>query len=81
MILGDNQGCLVLVEDQSFHDRTKHIPIQYHYTRERVAAREVKFTWILSRDNIADIFTKSLPRPSFERFRALIGVGPPPSSS
>jgi hypothetical protein len=36
----DCQSAISLTKDQMFHERTKHIDIKYHYTREIVA--EVK---------------------------------------
>ena len=36
VIFGDSQGALALVQNPVFHPRSKHIAIQYHFTRELV---------------------------------------------
>ena len=44
----------------------KHSSLAYHYVRWHVAARIVSLSWISTHDNIADTFTKSLPRVTRE---------------
>lgn len=65
----DNQAAMMFAESVVFHARSKHIDIRYHFVRERVASHEVKLTHCASEDNLADIFTKALPRPLFEKLR------------
>jgi hypothetical protein len=50
-----------------FHARTKHIEIDFHFIRERVAMGALKVWFISSQDQLADIFTKALAREIFER--------------
>jgi hypothetical protein len=73
----DNRGARMLTEDPSFHQRTKHIEVQHHYSRECAERRLVHFVDVPTKDNLADVFTKALPSPSFERFRELAGVKHP----
>jgi hypothetical protein len=49
-----------------FHARTKHIEIDFHFVREKVAAGALKVWFIFSRDQLADIFTKSVGRDMFD---------------
>jgi hypothetical protein len=35
-ILANNQGAIVLIKDNKFHVRTKHIDLCYHFIREAV---------------------------------------------
>jgi hypothetical protein len=37
IIYGDNQGAITLAKNRQFHARTKHIDIQHHFVREKVA--------------------------------------------
>ena len=48
-----------------FHARSKHIAVDYHYIRERVAANQVAVRHISSSDQLADLFTTPLPVSRF----------------
>jgi histone deacetylase 1/2 len=65
----DNIGATYLSSNPLFHARTKHIEVDYHFVRERVAQKRLHIKFILSKDQLADIFTKPLPLPLFEAFR------------
>nr|VWO95646.1 Alcohol oxidase [Ganoderma boninense] len=73
-LLVDNSGAIVLSGDQSFHARTKHIDVKYHYLREKTSSSEIDVRYVPSKDNVADIFTKPLPRPQFVRLRGFLGL-------
>jgi Reverse transcriptase (RNA-dependent DNA polymerase) len=74
IIMGDNQGAIALAKDNKFHSRTKHIDLRYHFIREAVQEKKVKMIYILTADNIADIFTKALAKPKFTRFVGMLGL-------
>ena len=48
------------------HKRGKHIERKYHLIREIVHRGDVSVLKIRSEDNLADLFTKTLPTKSFE---------------
>jgi len=56
------------------HSKTKHIPIKYHFLREQVLEQKVKLEYVSSKEQVADIFTKPLPRETFEYLRQKLGV-------
>ena len=70
----DNQGALALVHNPITHQRTKHIDVAYHFSRERAECGDVTIRYIATRDQVADSMTKVLPREPFERHRASLGV-------
>ena len=51
-----------------FHARTKHIEIDFHFVRERVAAGALEVKFISSGDQLADVFTKPATRQMLDRF-------------
>lgn len=77
-LLCDNKSALFLSQNPISHKRAKHIDIDYHFIRELVASGKLDTQFIPTHLQLADIFTKSLPRPIFERFRIKLRVGPPP---
>lgn len=73
-VFGDNEAALGLLKDHRENDRVKHIDIKHHFARERVLRGEVQFAYCHSADNIADAFTKPLPRPALLKCLAAMGV-------
>ena len=65
----DNLGATYLSTNPVFHARTKHIEIDFHFVRERVANKELEIRFIPSKDQLADGFTNALPTRSFEEFK------------
>ncbi|GJX60557.1 gag/pol polyprotein [Tanacetum coccineum] len=61
----DNLGATYLSSNPIFHARTKHVEIDYHFVREKVAQGDLRVQHISTHDQIADIFTKPLPTPRF----------------
>jgi hypothetical protein len=74
VILCDNQSCINMMENPVFHDKSKHIEIQYHYIRDMVQRGAVKLQYVGTNENVADVFTKLLSRVKFEYFRDKLGV-------
>jgi histone deacetylase 1/2 len=57
----DNLGVVYLSANPVFHVRTKHIEIDFHFVRERVADNRLDIKFVSSKDQVADGFTKTLP--------------------
>ena len=61
----DNLGATYLSVNLIFHACTKHVEVNYHFVRDRVAKKEIVVRFISSQDQLADVLTKPLPtRPS-----------------
>jgi len=65
-LLVDNQSSIDLSKEARFHARTKHIDVQHHFIRERVADETFVVKHCPSKLNLADGLTKPLPREPFE---------------
>jgi histone deacetylase 1/2 len=65
----DNLGAKYLSANPMFHARTKHIEIDFHFVRERVAKKLLEIRFISTNDQVADGFTKPLPRVKLREFR------------
>lgn len=63
----DNTGAISLSAEARNHIRSKHIDVRYHFIREHVERGTFLLTWVPSHKNTADILTKALPRPLFEK--------------
>ena len=72
----DNTSAINMSKNPIMDSKTKHIPIKYHYLREQVYQKAVKLEYIDTKEQIADIFTKPLPKEAFERLRQKMGVIP-----
>ena len=63
----DSASAIKLSRNPEFHAKRKHFRLRHHFTQEKVQRGEVKLQWIPGRDQVADGFTKPLPRPVFEK--------------
>ena len=61
----DNRGALELANLPKLRPRTKHIALKYHHFREHVRTGKIRINAIDTREQLADIFTKPLPRDAF----------------
>ena len=66
----DNQGAIALASNNKFHARTKHIDLRYHFIRSLVKDGTIDIQYCPTEENIADAFTKALPRPRLQKLRA-----------
>ncbi|XP_014660660.1 uncharacterized protein LOC106804322 [Setaria italica] len=70
----DNIGATYLSTNPVFHARTKHIEVDYHFVRERVAKKQLDVRIISSHDQVADGFTKSIPVHHLVEFHRNLNV-------
>ena len=61
-IFTNNQAAIVISHHPEFHSHTKHIDIAYHFLRDLIAKGILNTIYVNMRENLADLFTKGLPR-------------------
>ncbi|GJV42595.1 retrovirus-related pol polyprotein from transposon TNT 1-94 [Tanacetum coccineum] len=65
----DNKSAIALCCNNVQHSRAKHINVRYHFIKEKVENGIMELYFVRTEYQLADIFTKPLPR---ERFNFLI---------
>jgi len=65
---------MALSENPEFHQRTKHVDVQYHYIRQEVGCERVALEFMPTHLMIADGLTKPLTRVKHKRFIELLGL-------
>jgi phage/plasmid-associated DNA primase len=73
-ILSDNQGALVTVKNGVYKARTKHIDVKYHRARDFQNSGEINYSYVNTKDNLADVLTKALPTSTHERLISKMGL-------
>ena len=64
-VFNDNFSVVQNCQNPAADLSKKHVAISYHVVREAVAARIIEPYWIKGGYNMADIFTKQIPKPQF----------------
>ena len=66
----DNTSAIQIATNPVFHERTKHIEVDFHSIRDTLKRRVISLLHISSDLQVADVFTKSLTR---QRHQFLVG--------
>jgi len=72
----DNQGAIKLITSGVVRQKSKHIDIKYHHVHDEQMKGAVKFQYVTSESNPADLLTKPLAVPRHERLLQLTGLTP-----
>jgi hypothetical protein len=73
-IYTDSKSAIELAKNPTYHARTKHIDIQYHFVRETYQKGAVQLTWIPTEGQLADALTKPLAINQWTYFLSNIGL-------
>lgn len=66
VILCDNQSAIFYSHNSVENQRSKHIDIKFHFVREKLSEGMFILKYVQSNRNVADIFTKLLPKSNFD---------------
>ncbi|GJT25710.1 retrovirus-related pol polyprotein from transposon TNT 1-94 [Tanacetum coccineum] len=62
----DSQSAIAISCNPVQHSRTKHINIRYHFIKEHVEKGTIELYFVGTKYQLADLFTKALPKERFE---------------
>jgi ribonuclease HI len=65
----DNKSAIALSKNDTYHQRTKHIDIRYHFIREQIRLGNVTINWISTHEQQADLLTKLVATKQFITLR------------
>lgn len=68
----DSQSVIHLANHQMYHESTKHIDVKLHFIRDVIESEKVKVEKVLTEENPADMFIKSLSSVKFKHCLDLI---------
>jgi hypothetical protein len=70
-----NLGATYLSANLVFHARTKHVEVNYHFVKERVARKLLDIRLISTHDQVADGFTTPLSFQKLKNFQNNLNLG------
>ncbi|GJW84656.1 hypothetical protein Tco_0157801 [Tanacetum coccineum] len=70
----DSKSAIAISCNPVQHSRTKHIDIRYHFIKEHVEKGTVELYFVGTEYQLADLFTKALPKERFEYLVHRIGM-------
>lgn len=59
-IFCDNKSAIHVAQNPIYHERTKHIELDCHFTREKIEEGVIDLRFIGTKRQLADIFTKAV---------------------
>ena len=70
----DNKAAIAISQDPVQHDRTKHVEIDRHFIKENLEARIIRFPFVKSEDQLADVLTKAVSSKVFHNSLCKLGI-------
>ena len=72
----DSLSAIKLANNPEHYTKTKHIDIQYHFIREHVTNNTIQLSHISIKEQLADMLTKALRKPTFKNLVRQINLLP-----
>jgi len=74
LVYCDNVSAVYLSTNPVQHQRTKHVEIDLHFGRYRVAIGDVRVLHVPTTSQFVDIFTEGLPSSTFAEFLSSLNI-------
>ena len=69
VVYSDSQSAIHLSKNLTFHSRSKHIDVKYHWIRDVLELKQFYLEKIHTSENGSDMLTKCLPKEKLEACR------------
>ena len=73
-ILCDNQGCIALAKNPTYHFYIKHINLQHHFIREKREYQEICLKYCPTEDIIVEVLIKPLAKDRHHTLTRTMGL-------
>nr|KAJ0186503.1 hypothetical protein LSAT_V11C900486210 [Lactuca sativa] len=73
-LLCDNNSACHIAHNPVFHERTKHVEMDFYFVRERVLSKEIVPVKINTQDQLADLLTKPLGSDRLKLLSTKLGI-------
>lgn len=70
----DNHSAIHIAKNSVHRERTKHIEIDVHFTRDKVLEGLWQITYLPTSSHLTDVFTKILPSGQFNNLLNKLGM-------
>ena len=79
VVYEDNNAAIALAHGREQSKRAKHYQLKVHFLNDSFVKGVFAYEKVATKEQLADAFTKALPRDDFSKYRQWMGVRPPPS--
>ena len=73
-VYNDNQSCISLSRNPTFHAGMKHVKIHHHFVDEKIDEGKIDLVFCRTQDMVADVLTKGLTREKHSQFKEMMGI-------
>jgi hypothetical protein len=74
VVFCDSQSAMDLSKNATYHSRTKHIDVRFHWLRDVIENQQMKLKKIHTDKNPSDMLTKIVSTDKLEICRRLVGM-------